>query len=62
VEAEHEREVVGQTGEKGHLGRARVREQRGQIAAAEEVERGVADGAGHGEVVLGAIGRVYHGP
>ena len=47
VEREHEAQVVRQPGEKGHLGRAGIREDRRQPAAAEDLEGGVADRAAH---------------
>ena len=46
MQPEHEREVVRQAGEERDLGRAGVREHRGQAAPAEEVERLVADASG----------------
>ena len=50
VQREHEAQVVGQPGQERHLGRAGVREDRGQPEAAQHVERGVAHGVldGHG--------------
>ncbi len=45
VQAEHEVEIVGQPRQERHLGRAGVREERRQPAAAEDVERRVADEA-----------------
>ena len=54
VQPEHEGEVVGEAREKRDLGRAGVREHRGQAAPAQEVERLVSDAPAQGL-------RVYHG-
>jgi len=47
VEPEDEPQVVRQPGEKGHLGRAGIREQRREPVAAKDVERRVANGVAH---------------
>jgi hypothetical protein len=45
VQAEHEAQVVGKVGQQRDLGRARVGEDRRQPVPAQDVERGVSDGA-----------------
>ena len=47
VQTEHEAEVIRQSGEKRHLGRARIRKQRGEPVPAKNVERGVANRGAH---------------
>jgi hypothetical protein len=52
VQGQHEIQVLGQVGEQRHLRRARVGEHGGQPVQAQDIEGGVADGAGHGCVRL----------